>query len=308
MTTTQNTYDRVASPEKQKTSTWSSAENLVAGFQFEPDFIAQLMKADISPSDPTSREYVDALSLYSESFVAVHEVDQTISPDLAQQITLVANAPLYTTTQEDLMHYEQELKQRRLTDDEWNYFQSLKGYVVWFNQQTSDYAYAHPDDRLSDVNKALIHSALNSHPRDAKMVEKHITDTTRGARTEAVTRQLLDVAGVPYTPGTAEQDRKGGDVIVHFRGNDIKIDIKSSLSDIAYVRGGYDEIQEKHLMYAINKRPGEKVADHVVKLYPGFEDKDIGDALGIKPDTDFATSRSQLIAIQLQKAVQELGL
>jgi hypothetical protein len=307
MPTPQNTLERTSTPEKQ-TSTWSDAENLVSGFQFEPDFMAQLMRADAAPGDPTTREFADTLSAYSESFIAARELDQTINPDVAQQITLIANAPLYITTQEDLEYYENERKHRRLPDDEWEYLQSLKAYVVWFNQQTSDYAYTHPDEHLTDVNKALIDSALNSHPKNAKMVEQHITNTTRGARTEAVTRQLLDIAGVPYQPGTAEQDRKGGDVIILYKGNEIKVDIKSSLSDIAYERGGYEEIQEKHLMYAINKRPKDKLSDHVVKLYPGFEDKDIGDSLGIKPGTEFAASRSQLIAIQLQKAIQELGL
>jgi len=304
----QNTTEQTTTPEKQKTSTWSSAEELVSGFQFEPDFISGLMKAGVSPSDPTTLEYANNLSAYSESFIAAREIDQTISPDLAQQITLVANAPLFVNNQEKLTSYESERKRYRLPDDDWKDYQLLKQSVVVFNQQLSSYAYSHPDDRLSDVNKALVNSALNSHPRDARIVEKHITDTTRGARTEAVTRQLLDISGVPYTPGTAKDDGKGGDVIVHYKGNNIKVDIKSSLSDIAYVRGGYDEIENEHRLYAISKRPNEKVSDHVVKLYPGFEDKDIGDALGIKPDTGFAITRSQLIAIQLQKAIQELGL
>ena len=307
MPTIQNTTEQLTTPEIQTRSPWSDANAIVDGFKSEPGFIAQLMRLDASHSDPTTREYADVLSAYSKSFVNAHEGDQIISPDLAEQITLIASAPLYIGTQIDLAYYDGERKRRRFPKDEWRHYQSLKDSAIEFNQQTSSYAYGHPDDKLSDVNKALTGSALASYPRHAEMVEKHITDTTRGARTEAVTRQLLDVAGIPYTPGTAEDDRKGGDVIVHYRGNNIKIDIKSSLDDIAYVRGGYDEIKEQNLTYAIHKRPNEKVSDHVIKLYPGIVDKDIGDALGIKLDSDFATSRSQFIAIQLQKAIHELG-
>lgn len=304
----QNTTEQTTTPEIQNTSTWSGAKVIVDGFQSEPGFIAQLTRLNVSQSDPTTREYADVLAAYSESFVTAHELDDMINPDLAQQITLVANAPQYISTQIDLAYYDGERKRHRLPENEWKHYKLLKARAIGFNQQASSYAYSHPDGRLSDVNKALTDSALTSFPRYAEMVEKHITDTTRGARTEAVTRQLLDVAGVPYTPGTAKDDERGGDVIVLYKGNKIKVDIKSSLSDIAYVRGGYDEIEEQHLTYAIHKRPNEKVSDHVVKLYPGFESSDIGDALGIKIDTDFAMSRSRLIAIQLQKAIHELGL
>lgn len=307
MPTLQRNSEQTTTPERQKTNTWSDAENLVASFQFEPDFIGQLMQANVSPGDTTSREYADALSAYSESFLAAHEADQTVSPDLAQQITLIANAPLFVHTQKELIHFENKRSRGYLPDNEWNYFQSLKPYIIWFNQQVSDYAYEHPSDRLSDVNKALMNSALSGHPRDAELVEQHIENTTRGARTEAVTRQLLDVANVPYTPGSLEEDSRGGDIIVDFKGHRIKVDIKSSLSDIAHVRGGYDKIEANHITYAINKRPGEKVSDHVVKLYPGFEDGDIGDTLGIQPDSEFAQTRSQFIAIQLMKAAMELG-
>jgi hypothetical protein len=294
--------------EKQPTSTWSQAEEIVADFQFDPNFIARLMKDGIAPSDLTSPQYADALSAYSESYLEANSIDQPENPNVSRQVTLIANAPLFVNSQKDLTHYEtKRIRERRLPSNEWEHLQALKDYTVWFNQELSDYVYTHPNEKLSDINKALIKSALNNHPNDSELVEQSITDTTRGARTEAVTRQLLDVAGVPYDPGTAEQDRKGGDIIVHFQGHDIKVDIKSSLIAIADARGGYDAITEKHLMYAINKRPGEKVADHVVKLYPGFEDIDLGDSLGIKPDSQFSITRSQNIAIQLMKAVKELG-
>ena len=309
MPTLQTTIEQTHTPERNDMNKWSQAKELVDSFQFEPDFIGQLMQQGVSPSNPSSREYMDTMSSYSESFLSAHELDQTVDPGLAQQVTLISNAPLYVNSQKELNYFEHKRKREgRLSDDDWVYFKTLKPYVIWYNQQLSDYAYTHPQDAISDINEALIDTAIPSHPGDERLVEQHLSDTTRGARTEAVTRQLLDVAGVPYSPGSAEEDSSGGDIILHYKGNNVKVDIKSSLSDIAHVRGGYDEINEKHLMYAIHKRPNERKENHVVKLYPGFEDKDIGNALGIKTDTDFAFGRAQMIAIQLQKALQELDL
>ncbi|MFZ1301932.1 MAG: hypothetical protein WAQ27_05180 [Candidatus Microsaccharimonas sp.] len=310
MPTITKNFDQTATPERQKTNSWDEAERIVTGFQFEPDFIAHLMAQDVSPSDPTTSEYIDSISAYADSYIDVHTQDETLSEDLAAQVQLVANAALFVERQKELSHYEAKLRHtRRLPDDEWRYFQdTLMPYVIWYNQRLSDYVYAHPDDKLSAVNRALTTTALNSHPHDAEAVEHSVTDTMRGARKDAVTRQLLDIAGVPYRPGSQEEDRKGGDIIVTYKGHDVKFDIKSSLIAIADERGGYDEIAEKHLMYAINKRKGEKVSDHVVKLYPGFEDIDLGDSLGINPDSEFARTRSTVVAGQIMRALNELGL
>ena len=289
---------------------WFEAHEIVQAFSLKPAFIDALSRAKLQPTDRTSVEYAKALSAYAGNDCDRREQDGTIERGLADQIKLLANAAYYLHNEKEISYYENERDIRRLTDEEWEYYQDFKPYMIWYNQLLADYAYANPQATLSDMNTALIAQALPSFPSETEAVERHIKQATRGARTEAVSRELLDRTAIDYNPGTIDDDLRGGDLIVTYQGHRVKVDIKSSLSDIAAVRGGYDEIDKHQLSFAILKarRDGNDKAKHVVVVFPGFDDSDLGDSLSLHLPDEAIQQHANSLARQLTLAFHELQL
>lgn len=222
---------------------------------------------------------------------------------------MAANAPYLGHVQKQLDRYEQQRKHRRLSSAEWvEYSDILKPYAVWYNQLLSDHFYTHPETTFSDVNRVLIEQTLDHFPHHEQDIELSVLATTKGARKEAVTRQILDQTHINYVPGTPEDDLKGGDIIIEYNGKRIKVDIKSSLQAIADIRGGYDEIQKKHVMYAISrdKRKGKNNKFNSIIIFPGFTDDDLGDRCYLAPE--LMETRADNLAVQLQRACIEAKL
>lgn len=275
----------------------------VQSFENDPTFIESLNSQNIDPNDKTNMDYASTLSYYAEDYCQVYA--DTLDPKEAQEISLIANTPYMLHVSHNLAHYENERRKRRLDDDEWSYYtETLKPYAVWYNQKLSDYIFEHDETKFSALTETLADSAYDSFPHHETAVESQIKIIARGARTEAVGRQLLQDTPIEHVPGTAEDDLRGGDIIITYKGKRIKVDFKSSLDSIARLRGGYDDITKNHLTYALTHNKNDKYG--AIVLFPGFTDKDLGD--NCRLPEKIAAQRSQAIAIQLQRACIELGL
>jgi len=280
-------------------SEWGEALRTVQGFS-----------AELHLSDITSVDYAKALSEYATQYCEEHQHDDSLTTDQIDQIKLLANAPLYLHNEKELSFFDSEKHRRRLADDEWQYCQDFKPYMIWYNQLLADYAYTNRRDTLSGLNNVLIQQALPYFPSEAEAVERNIKRATRGARTEAVARELLDRTPIDYSPGTIDDDLRGGDLIVTYQGHRVKVDIKSSIAEIAAVRDGYDEIDSHHLRYAIliTRKDGGDTAKHVVVLFPGFTDSDLGDSLSLQLPEANIQEHADSMAKQLHLAFAELKL
>jgi hypothetical protein len=162
---------------------WVEAHEIVQDFSFEPAFIDALSATESQPSDITSVDYAKALSAYADTYCDKRKTDSSITLDLSSQIKLLANAPLYLHNEKELSYYGNEKHIRRLTDDEWQYYQDFKPYMIWYNQLLADYAYTNRRDTLSGLNNVLVQQALPYFPGEAEAVERNIKRATRGART-----------------------------------------------------------------------------------------------------------------------------
>lgn len=274
----------------------------------EPAFIDQLNRDGRPSSDRTTIEYSNALSKYANNFCDTYGQDGKMTSEQIDQIKLIANAPLFLHNKVEISYYDTERKKRWLSDEEWKYYQDFKPYMIWYNQLLADYAYDNPQAKLSDMNKGLTEQSLSSFPGQTDMVEMYIKQATRGARTEAASRQLLDLTDIDYSPGTIEDDLRGGDLIVYYQGMRIKVDIKSSLSEIVKIQGGYGKIDNELSSYAILKKRSDHddVERHVVVLFPGFSDADLGDSLGLQLPAEQMQQRANLMATQLRSAHKDL--
>lgn len=277
--------------------------NIVKNFENEPVFIEQLTKHGIDPHDRTSVDYANALSYYAQDYCNTRA--DMLEPKQSQEISLIASTPRMLHVSQEIAQYEGMRKTRRLDDSEWSYLtQTLKPYSVEYNQNLSDYIFKYSDTNFKSLNETLADGAYDSFPHRESAVEQQIKIISRGARTEAVGRHLLEDTPIEYTPGTPEDDLRGGDIIIIYKGKRIKVDFKSSLDSIAKLRGGYDEITEKKLTYALVHNKRDQYGSIV--LFPGFTDNDLGD--NCRLPKKMAEERSFSIMIQLQRACHELGL
>jgi len=291
-----------------KHSSWDEVQLTVSGFENEPQFIELLHSKGVDSHNKKTIAYADGLMNYAHDYCTAYS--DTLSSSEINQLTLVANAPYLGHVQQQLDYCEgQRAQRKRLSDTEWTeYKEILKPYAVWYNQLLSDHIYEHPETTFSELNRALIEQTLNHFPYDEQTVERGVRATTRGARKEAVTRQMLDQTPIDYVPGTPEDDLQGGDIIITYRGRRVKVDVKSSLQAIADIRGGYEEIEAQKVMYAISRdtRKGRDNKFNSIIIYPGFTDDDLGDHCYLNPD--ILQDRAYGFAVQLQRACIEAGL
>jgi hypothetical protein len=289
---------------------WVPAERIVSDFTHELEFEQLLETHGVNPNDRSSIQYAHALSDYVREYTdKVRENPETDQKRLSQ-ICILANTPYFMHIQKEVAYFEYDLdRHQRLSDEDWNEFQDFKPYLIWFNQQISDYAYSSPSEKITDVDAALISQVEHLFPEELSFIEKEVKQVVRGARTEAVARELLDRTPIDFSPGTVEDDLHGGDFIVLHNGHRIKVDIKSSRSSVARVRGGYEEMEKRNISYAISINKHDKTREqHVVVLYPGFSDKDLGDSLRLQLPDDIIQEHADYVAQQLSLAFEEIGL
>jgi len=287
---------------------WRQATKVVDTFLTDGDFIKRLEARRLDPTDITTTGYADTLSFYGEDYCTVNQLEGLLDQSQADQIKLLSNAPLFLHNLNEIAYCEKLRKSYRFSQAEGHYYQGLKLYAVWYNQLLANYAYSNPGGTMSDLNTALVQQSATIFPGNEDVATCAVAMATRGARTEAVARHLFDLAGIEYTPGTLEEDLQGGDFIVMYKGHRVKVDIKSSLHQIAQLRGGYAQISREHINYAIKElacNQGRK-RQFVVVLYGGFTDADLGDSLGMQLPQEAAQQHAESLAWQLRRALEEL--
>lgn len=304
MSPTEQKHLTATPPQAPYANQLGEAREVVDGFSQDPLFIESLRDNGVDPDDITSHGYIQGLSVYAEEFTT--NLGSTYDPRVVTEISLLANAPLMIQVSNQIQHYEsQHAGGRHLNQETWDYLQNdLKPYSVWFNQTLSDYMVDHDTTKFSDIVEALTTVAAQHFPHQEEHVASHLTNIARGARTEAVGRQLIAMTGLLYTPGTPEDDLRGGDIVVVYKGKRIKIDFKSSLDQIAKHIGGYDAVEQRHQMYAVTHFRQDKYGS--ILLYPGFSDGDLGDACRLSPDV--AADRARQMSTQLLRAFKEMHL
>lgn len=275
---------------------WELTDKYISGLTFEPGFIAFVEEQNIT--DTRSFDYANALSDYSEQ--SITQQGELLDADQIARIRLVGNAAYITHASQQINHYSERRKQNeRLSEDEWDHFNTLKEQAVWYNQMLGDYYYSHPDESYSNIAKVIIgqaidHTAQNSH------AESIIQGVVSGMRTEAAARHLLEAANVPFRPATAEEDLEGADIVLTLQ-NEYAVDIKKSLDKLAGKSGGYNFTEAGKMYSVITRRNGKKS----LQFFPGFTDSELGDSLRLDEAT--TADRKDIVAAQLMRASIELA-
>lgn len=313
-------YETSASQAEYLMSEFETSRRIVEEFSTSEDFLVALHDAHVDPDDRESYEYAGVLSGYAAEYVHKQwELFETGNVDadnelsrLLSQVNLIANIPRMLHESEMVADYEAERRRgKRLNDADWQDLLDRKDYAIWYNQLLSDYLYNFGQDtRFSDVIASLSDGARDASSYSPEDIDYHVRSIARGARTEAISRQLLDKANVPYRPSTIREDARGGDVIALPRNKPIKIDLKTSPEPIAKLLGhgdieeGLAVMAERHQLYAITYHKNDKYGS--VTIYLGLTDEQIGNACLLTDEQ--ADEHSTTVAVQLMRAFMEMKL
>ncbi len=282
--------------DQPDSTSWDASSRLVASFHSDPAFLETLQQNGIDNSDPSQYDYQTTLASFGDNYCSAHS--EILGQDEMTRIQLLSYAPANIANQLEADYYQEEKRHRRLSDEEYGYYNNIKEFTVWYNQLLSDYLYEHPETHMSTLNKALIESSLRHYRANSTDAEHSIKEVTKGARTEAVARQLLDTINrdepvLPYDRATAKEDLEGGDIILLHQTKRrgivrVKVDFKSSLSEIAALNNGYStdgNTQDMHaLSYHTDSRTGKREFSKIV-LFPPINDSVLKDQCFLPPRT-----------------------
>jgi len=289
-------------------ASWNHALDIVLSFDGDNDFKQTLTDGNIDTNNKSTIDYANALSLYAQKYCDLNLLHNRIDQSIADQIKLLASVPFFLHVKYEISVYEYDKKTRWLPEDEMARLRAFKPYAIWYNQLLSDFMYANPLGKLADLENILIKQALSYFPRQIDTIEHDIEQVTRGARTEAITRSLLDLTAVNYVPGTINDDLRGGDLIIEYNGKRVRLDIKSSLGPIVELRGGLDKSSDD-VSYAIHRIKRDlKKEDATIVLFPGFSDEDTNGLFSLQLPKYTIQKHADFIAKQIHLAFQELHI
>lgn len=309
MHTSSRTRETHTSRHEQLHSQFETASRIIDDFSHDEVFHDALQQQGLDSDNRGSYEYASVLSGYAEQYVQ-HFADE-YDPRTLDEVSLLADAPLALYIDQDVSTYNTRREQGEyLSDEEWADYKVRKAYVAGYDQRLSDYLHRYGDVRFSDVVAALSDKGREYtyfSPEDTHDIMKRIA---RGARTEAVSCQLLDITDIPYRTGTTQEDLAAGDVIFFPDTLYVKGDEKSSLTAIAEILGkgnlqrGYELIEKRGQLYAVKESKNTQY-DGIV-FYPGFTDQELGNACRL-PD-GVAAKKAAVLQVQLKRAFKEMKL
>lgn len=309
MHTSSRTRETRTSRHEQLHSQFETASRIIDDFSHQEVFHDGLRQQGVDPDSRGSYEYASVLSGYAEQYTQ-HFTDEYDSRTL-DEVLLLADAPLALYIAQDIVAYDTRRDHGEyLNDEEWADYKARKAYAVSYNQRLSGYMHEHGDIRFSDIVASLSDKGREYTYFSPEDTHDIMTTMARGARTEAVSQQILDKTDIPYRTGTAQEDLAAGDVIFFPDTLYIKGDEKSSLTAIAEILGkgnlqrGYELIEKNGQLYAIKE---SKTTEHdAIVFYPGFTDQELKNVCRL-PD-DVAAKKAAVLQAQLKRAFKEMKL
>lgn len=225
-------YSRTAETEQQ--NPLGDAWQVVRTLTEQPDFLTGAPE-DYDMSNTSNDDYLFRISEYTNDFVETHLKDGTLSEEQVAPILLLGSVP-YAMRQQQLLNSGAKLDRE--------YFHHAKDTLAQFNGLVYETMNQNEAITMHDLSTTMALAATEYTNDRLEDVYKSTSDITRGIRVERTFEHIVEeFGGLDIRHATAQEDRKGVDFIVTTpSGNELKIDIKSSLDQVAARNRGYDDI------------------------------------------------------------------
>lgn len=207
-----------------------TASSEVAELSFDPDFQAYLSAHNVRLETDDAEAYWGAVAGYTEQYVGTHE---TLTPLEQDSFALVANLPLALTKRYHLDHFTTSMDRSQI--------RQAKETVCAYNGLLKHFVTAYPQ-QSEQLHQNLLAATLETMGSDSAEFTAHaetvLRETFKGVKHEIGFAKVLDSLGVDYREGTVEEDLKGRDFIIAFKGKQIGVDVKASLDQVDSKNGG----------------------------------------------------------------------
>jgi len=228
------TQEHINTHETEQPNPLDDARETVRALTEEPDFLNGA-PANYDMSDSSTDDYLYRISEYTDSFVETRLKDGTLSEEQVAPILLLGATP-YAMRQQQLLNSGARLDRE--------YFHHAKDTMAQFNSLV--YETMNQNEAVSMHDLATTMSLATTEYTNDRLedVFKSTSDIARGIRVERTFEHIVEEFGIlDIRHATPQEDRKGVDFIVTTpTGNELKIDIKASLDQVAARNNGYDDI------------------------------------------------------------------
>lgn len=268
--------------EINQADTLHEARQTVRNLVNEPTFLASA-PSDYDMSSSSTDDYLYHIARYTDDFAETRIQDGTLDESKLAPLLLASFAP-YAMRQQELLNSSIRL-------DRENYHHA-KDTMADFNGLVFEIIDKNEDLTVNDIATTIaLTSSEYSNDRMEKTL-KSATDIARGIRTERAFEKIIKDFGVlDIRRATPKEDRKGIDFIVTTpAGNELKIDIKSSLDQVASRNKGYDNISAF-----------TKTSDGKFVFYPLITDEMFENNTCKLQDTEYTQQVSLAVMSQLQQ-------
>jgi hypothetical protein len=254
----------------------------------DADFLQYCADHQIDATEQQSAAYADGLATYIEDLCAVRLGDGTTNAQTAGRLLMLGEFPRYLHQLTSLTTLRRYRYSELSRDQKQERKDSLLG-VIGYNQLMSEHLYQNPNENIIEIGAMTAAATGLITPGElADTASQHMV-ALKGARVEAVSRQVLDalVAMAPdgsftYRAATPEEDAKGIDAVTIFDGKVLNVDFKASLDGVESDGIGNFASHTAGKDYAVKTgHRGEALPN--IRLNPDFTDSDLGDTCQLSP-------------------------
>lgn len=263
-------------------ASWKSASDQVVALTYDSDFAGFCEQNNASPDDQTSYQYALALDGYVTEYATVHFGDGTLTKDEADRLKLIGGYPA-NSSKDALVS---DWSTATLNNEDLSYYLDCKESLVNYNQLLSKYIYNHGQDlALTDIASAIVSATGQMSPGGIGELQHRLISVLRGARTEAINRNLVDrleqmaPGAITGRRSTAQEDLAGVDYVVNFAGQPLYLDFKSSLC--ALLKGNKPSREELADGFKMRTSFKGGVTRNVAVMMPTFDEASLGDACAL---------------------------
>lgn len=200
-----------------------NASSRVAELGFDQDFQQFLVDKHIPIDTDDPDIYWGAVAQYTDMLLT----DPSLAPLERDSLAVAAYLPLALTHSYYLERHADQLQpgQRRAAKETASTYNSLlKHYVTAYPQQS--------DALQHSLQSAVLETMGADADEFTRFTGQHLAARLRGVKHEIGFSKILDALGLPYREATLQEDLKGKDLVIAYRGRDIGVDVKASLDQV----------------------------------------------------------------------------
>lgn len=221
--------------EQPQETTLEYAKRFVDDITASELFIQSAYDTNISLDETSNDDYISLLA--STTDIYVEQFADDLAPEETIAIQVLGHTPYALRKKQllDIAKSESVVSHQEVSN--------AKDALIQYNSLISDLLTTMPDQPLETLSQVIASAGIEKIEISSDDARRYSMETLRGIRTENTFKQIIESTGViNIRHGNTQEERKGIDFVLSGDdGTDIKIDIKSSLDQIASKNGGYSD-------------------------------------------------------------------